>query len=167
MQLRPGVQSDDCLTHHRASVRTASFWIKIWLENNELCTSWDTVCTIIALFQQDVATRRQHCTFFFCTRDFPSIFFLFVTVNAWLLILSFHVQRQRWFVLVLARLTLVQLWLWSFVFFACANAACWIHSQMWLMCACVQNLSYFTLDCINRKHAEYSQKKTPKNRQAK
>lgn len=144
-----GIQSDDCrhslcLTHHRVSVRrTASFWIKIWLGNNEFCTSWDTVCTIIALFQQEVATRRQHCTFFSThTRDFPSTFFLVVTVNTWLLILSFHLQRQRWFVLVLAPLTLVQLWLWSFGLFACANAACWILSQMWLMCECVQNLCH-------------------------
>lgn len=63
-----GMQSDDYthglwFPHYRASVwRTASFWIKMWLENNDFRSSWDTVCTITSLFQQDVASRRQHCT---------------------------------------------------------------------------------------------------------
>lgn len=150
-----------------------AFELKIWLGNNEFCTSWDTVCTIIALFQQEVATRRQHCTFFSThTRDFPSTFFLVVTVNTWLLILSFHLQRQRWFVLVLAPLTLVQLWLWSFGLFACANAACWILSQMWLMCECVQNSCHIlpwiaSIGSMPNAHRKRTNKTRPNSRHSK
>lgn len=49
-------QSDDYrhslwLPHHRASVwRPASFWVKMWFENNDFCCFWDTVCTITQLY---------------------------------------------------------------------------------------------------------------------
>lgn len=125
------MQSDDYrhslwLPHHRASVwRTASFWIKMWFENNDFCSFWDTVCTITALFQQDVASRRQHCAgrlVFFSQSALeisPPTFFLFVTVNTWLLIVSFHLQRQRWF--VPTALASVLLWLWSIGLSACVQ----------------------------------------------
>lgn len=161
------LQSDDGLTHHRASGRrTASFWIKMGLENNEFCTSWDTVCTIIAVFQQEVATRRQHCTFFYHTLEiFPP-----PSSSSW-------------------RLTLDPLSCLSTCSGRDGSYSC---SHLWRLCSCdcghlvflhvqMQHaesshrcgwcvnvfriyilyiyIYYFTLDCIKRKHAECSQKK--------